>query len=425
MLKTKLTFLIFLTLIGLLVGAQKPNVILIMADDVGQECFPAYGGEDYSTPRLDELAQKGMVFDHCYSQSLCTPSRVKIMTGKYMFRNYTHFGYLRPDQKTTGHLMKEAGYKTAVVGKWQLNGLYDEHPGYDDASRPIHFGYDEYHLWQLTKGKNEGERFWDTIIEANGEVKSREELKGQYGPDLHRDFILDFMEKNKDQPFFVYYPMVLVHSPFVPTPDSENLKNKNKKQNFVDMVAYTDKIIGQIIDKTEELGIAENTLIMFTSDNGTHKSLTSRWKGQNLQGGKGSMKNSGNHVPLYAYWKGVTPKGKRCQDLVDFSDFYSTLAEISGQSISTEDVIDGVSFLPQLKGQVNQDKRQYVLLHYTPYWSHNGGRSLRNEVYKLYEDGRFYNITKDLHEDQNILKNAQGEMAETQRLKFQKMFIVF
>lgn len=403
-------------------AAKQPNIILIMTDDVGQECFPAYGGEDYETPRLDEIAQKGMVFDHCYSQSLCTPSRVKIMTGKYMFRNYTHFGYLRPDQKTTGHLMKDAGYKTAVVGKWQLNGLYDRHPGHDDPTRPQHLGYDEYHLWQLTKGKNEGERFWNTYIETNVNPKTKEDLKGQYGPDLHRDFVLDFMERNKSEPFFIYYPMVLVHSPFLPTPDSKDLKCKDKKQNFVDMVKYTDKIIGQIIDKTESLGIAENTIILFTSDNGTHTSLKSKWRGEDFKGGKGSMKNSGNHVPFYAYWKGMTPTGARNQDLVDFSDFYATLADITQQKLTKENPIDGISFLPQLKGQENSNKRDHLLLHYTPFWGDgkNSGRSIRDQNFKLYHDGRYFNVPKDIHENHIVQKGSLGERAETKRSLFQE-----
>ena len=100
---------------------SRPNIILIMADDVSWECFGSYGAEDYETPHIDALAAKGIRFDNCYSTPICTPSRVKIMTGQYNFRNYTHFGYLNPKDKTFGHLLQSAGYKTAIAGKWQLN----------------------------------------------------------------------------------------------------------------------------------------------------------------------------------------------------------------------------------------------------------------------------------------------------------------
>jgi len=422
--KFKIILSLFALLGGLQLGFadQHPNVILIMADDVGQECFTAYGAEDYNTPNLDQMAKQGVVFEHCYSQSLCTPSRVKLMTGKYMFRNYTHFGYLRPDQKTLGHLMQAAGYKTSIAGKWQLNGLYNDLPGSDDPTRPNLFGFDDYHLWQLTKGKSEGERYWDTLIESNGKVFTQAQLKGKYGPDLHRDFILNFMEKHKETPFFVYYPMVLVHDPFLPTPDSKNRACKNQKQNFVDMVSYTDKIVGQIIAKTESLGIAENTLIIFTADNGTHTSLTSRWKGQNIKGGKGSMKNSGNHVPLYVYWKGVSPTTARNTDLIEFSDFYATLADLTQQTLRPKDLIDGVSFLPQIKGLSNPHKRDFIIQHYTPFWGNdkNSGRSVRDQTYKLYQDGRFYHVPNDLEEKHALTKGSAGERAESKRTIFQQ-----
>ncbi len=131
----------------------RPNVVLIMADDIGWECFGAYGGQDYKTPRLDALCRAGVQMTHCYSTPLCTPSRVQIMTGKYNFRNYTHFGFLSPDERTFGQLMREQGYATAIAGKWQLNGLSNLLPGWDDTARPHHLGFDEYLLWQLTREK--------------------------------------------------------------------------------------------------------------------------------------------------------------------------------------------------------------------------------------------------------------------------------
>ena len=139
----KISLIILVMLAGLArahavnANERQPNIILVMADDVSWEAFGSYGGEDYKTPNLDQLASQGVRFSHCYSTPICTTSRVKIMTGKYNFRNYTHFGYLNPAEKTFGNLLQAAGYKTAIAGKWQLNGLYKSLPGDLDASRPI------------------------------------------------------------------------------------------------------------------------------------------------------------------------------------------------------------------------------------------------------------------------------------------------
>ncbi|MEM8736432.1 MAG: sulfatase-like hydrolase/transferase, partial [Planctomycetota bacterium] len=296
----------------------KPNVILIMADDVSWECFGCYGAEDYKTPRIDELARKGVRFKHCYSTPICTTSRVKLMTGKYNFRNYTHFGYLNPAEKTFGHLMQDAGYKTAIAGKWQLNGLTNKLPGHEDSTRPNKAGFNEFMLWQLTRPKSTkaggGERFWSPVFDHNSNLLTMEDNRNKYGPDMLCDFVCDFIDRNKANPFFVYYPMVLVHDPFVPTPDTIGDRSRGhetnkairteKKENFVAMVNYMDKIVGRITDRLDSHGLLENTIILFTADNGTNVSITSQWAGHSIKGGKGGMKDMGTHVPLVAYWKG-------------------------------------------------------------------------------------------------------------------------
>ncbi|MCF7818187.1 MAG: sulfatase-like hydrolase/transferase [Kiritimatiellales bacterium] len=405
-------------------AAVKPNVVLIMADDVGWEAFGCFGAEDYKTPNIDALAAKGVRFAHCYSTPLCTPSRVQIMTGKYNFRNNTHFGYLNPQEKTFGQLMRQAGYKTAIAGKWQLNGLYNNLPGCNDNTRPVQAGFDEYCLWQLTKGKGEGERFWSPPLEHNGTFVSAQENEGKYGPDLLCDFICDFIERNKEQAFFAYYPMVLVHDPFVPTPDTigdaprtqvANKAPKNKAQqkaNFVAMVNYMDKMVGRIMAKVEELGLAENTIIIFTADNGTNRSITSHWNGQSIQGGKGGLKDMGTHVPLIAYWKGHTPTGVVLDDLVDFTDFYATLADTAGIVPGKDDPIDGHSFYPQITGG-KATPREWVLCHYQPYWNALPGQFARTADFKLYRDGRFYAPQTDLDEQQDL---TGGSMPNAYRM---------
>jgi len=418
-------------------GDQRPpNVILIMADDVSWECFGCYGAEDYLTPNIDALAAGGLRFDHCYSTPICTPSRVKIMTGQYSFRNYTHFGYLDPAQKTFGHLMQEAGYKTAIAGKWQLNGLYHAAEGNDDNARPHEAGFDEYCLWQVTTGKSGergGERFWSPPLECNGSFLTKQDNQGKYGPDLMSDFLCDFIERHHDEPFFVYYPTVLVHDPFVPTPDTIGSESRGhetnkapksanaRKANFVAMVAYLDKIIGKLVAKVEQVGQLENTLFLFTADNGTNKSISSRWNGRDIRGGKGTTTDMGTHVPFVAYWKGHTPEGKVIDDLIDFTDFYATLAAAAGVAPGEDDPTDGHSFLPQLQGETGKP-RDWVLCHYQPYWGQFEGRQYaRDQVFKLYRDGRLFAVPSDLLETDDLSKSAAGKDKEAAREKLQQV----
>lgn len=393
----------------------KPNVILVMADDVSWECFGCYGGEDYKTPHIDRLAAEGIRFEHCYSTPICTPSRVKMMTGKYGFRNYTHFGYLNPEERTFGHMMQAAGYQTAIAGKWQLNGLYNALPGNQDSMRPRKAGFHQSMLWQVTKGKGQGggERFWNAPLEHNGRFVTQQENDGKYGPDLMTDFVCDFIEENREQPFFVYYPMVLVHDPFVLTPDTVgdqpivNTLNKApksrsaKKANFVAMVQYMDKLIGRITNHVDSLGLAEDTIIMFTADNGTNVSIRSQWQGQEIRGGKAGMKDNGTHVPFVARWQGHTKPATVLPDLIDFTDFYATLSDAAGRNTTDVDPIDGRSFFPQLNGK-SGNLRDWVLCNYQCYWNKEPGQYARTARYKLYRDGRFFDVPVDLDEQHNL-----------------------
>ena len=207
-----------------------PNVILIMADDIGFECLSINGSTSYKTPVLDSLARNGINFTKAISQPLCTPSRVKIMTGKFNFKNYDYFTYLNPKEKTFGNLFKENGYKTAVVGKWQLNGLKFELEGHDDNTRPHHFGFDEYSLWQLTKNKSFGERFANPLIEQNGKILPRDE--NAYGPDVVSDYAVDFIKRNKKQPSLSTIPCCwfTIRLYLLPTRPNGNLRIPDPKK---------------------------------------------------------------------------------------------------------------------------------------------------------------------------------------------------
>ena len=387
---------------------QKPNIILIMADDMGYECINANGGTSYQTPHLDKLAETGMRFEHCYSQPLCTPSRVKIMTGMSNVRNYVQFGVLKRDQTTFAHLLKKAGYATCIVGKWQLG---------KEADSAQHFGFDESCLWQHTRPARDNSRdtrYPQPHLEINGAPKDYP--AEAYGPAIVSDYLCDFMERHKDQPFLGYYPMILPHNPFVPTPDSEDPNCRDNNQNYQDMVAYIDKVVGKLVAKLDELGIRNNTLILFTCDNGSAGAIKSQLNGNMVQGAKGMMTDAGTHVPLIANWPGVIHTGKVSKDLVDFSDFLPTLCEAAKIEIPAELAIDGRSFLPLLQGEDYQP-REWIYCWY----SRGGGDAqqwARNQRYKLYPDGKLYDISQDrlektplsalTHEEQQAHATLQG-----------------
>ncbi|MEK6478629.1 sulfatase-like hydrolase/transferase [Catalinimonas sp. 4WD22] len=398
---------------------RRPNVILIMADDMGYECLSTYGSLSYQTPVLDSLAAHGIRFEQAVSQPLCTPSRVKIMTGLYNYRNYDYFGHLQNEAYTFGNLMKEAGYATCIAGKWQLNGLAykEELTHWNDANRPHHFGFDEYSLWQLTKSRGEGERYANPLIEQNGQVL--ENVEDSYGPDIFADFILDYIERKKDSSFFIYYPMVLVHDPFVPTPDSEKWENEEMRyQNdtayFKDMVAYTDKIVGRIVHKLRELELDENTILIFTGDNGTHPTISTKTEERLVRGGKGNTIDAGTHVPLIAYWPEKIREGLVYENLIEFSDFFPTLAELVGKQVKA----DGKSFYPLLSGQAQQ-ARENAFVHYDPRWGENVNQHrnqfVRTLDYKLYQDGNFYNLKQDILEENPL--SAANLSEEEKRIK--------
>ena len=336
----------------------QPNVILIMADDLGYECIGANGCDDYQTPVLDKLSASGVRFTNCFSNPICTPSRVKIMTGMFNVRNYIKFGLLGRKQKTFAHTFKAAGYTAGIAGKWQLGNEKDS---------PQHFGFDQSCLWQHTRkrtrdGEKHDSRFSNPRVEINGEPKDYD--NGEYGPDVCADFICDFIEQNKAKPFLAYYPMLLTHCPFTPAPDSKDWDPKSKgaetykgePKHFADMVHHMDKVVGQIITKLEELKLRENTIVIFTGDNGTDRPITTSLNGKKIRFGKGQMNDNGTRVPLIVSYPCKIQSGAVSDALVDFSDILPTICEVSGIAIPTDRPIDGVSFWSTLQGKTGRQK---------------------------------------------------------------------
>ena len=359
-----------------------------MADDMGYECVRANGGTSYQTPNLDALASSGIRFTNCHSQPICTPSRVQLMTGIYNNRNYIRFGFLDPSAVTFAQQLRESGYATCIGGKWQLSG---------GMSAPRHFGFDEFCLWQLTRRPS---RYPNPGLEVNG--REIDYTQGEYGPDVVSDFLCDFMTRHRDGPFLVYYPMILPHWPFEPTPDSPDwnprakgvLKGVGQDEYFDDMVAYTDKMVGKLVTRLEELGLRDRTVVLFTGDNGTYKSIRSVLNGREMYGGKGSTIDAGTHVPLIVSGPGV-PRGQTCADLVDFSDILPTVVELAGAKLPAGVRLDGRSFAPQLRGQRGQPRDWSYC-----WYERNGKRNkasqhVRTVRHKLYADGRFFDVIRD------------------------------
>jgi arylsulfatase A len=385
-------------------AADKPNVILIMADDLGYETIAANGGTSYKTPNLDRMAAGGVRFTHCYVQPLCTPTRMQLMTSKYNVRNYVNFGEMDPKEVTFGNLFKSAGYATCMAGKWQLGR---------EVGKPKRYGFDEYCLWQHLRRPS---RYPNPGLEIN-EVE-KDFKNGEYGPDIVNDYAIDFVTRQKDKPFFLYYPMMLTHGPYMATPDSKDWDPKETQesgskdpQHFADMVQYMDKLVGKLFATLDKLSLRENTLVLFVGDNGTGAGTRSMMGDKVVIGAKGTTNTFGMHVPCIASWPGKIASGRVSDDLVDSTDFLATICDAAGVSTAAAGKIDGKSFLPQLKGE-RGTPRDWVYCWYSPH-----GEPLRemafNQHYKLYRNGQFFDVAADPEEKKPLkVASLTGEAAE-------------
>jgi arylsulfatase A-like enzyme len=363
-----------------------------MADDLGFETLSVNGGESYNTPTLDKLAKQGTRFTNVYSTPLCTPSRVQIMTGKYNFRNYKEFGLLDPSEKTFANYLQEAGYRTAIAGKWQLGG---------NEETPFNFGFDEYLLWQLFKGD-----FWyrykNPRLYQNGKKIPEDSTKGKYGPDLFTDFINDFIKKESEKPFFIYYPMVLTHDPFQPVPGQKDFNqfdhlSVNDTSYFKKNVEYMDQMVGKIISSLEENNLLDNTILLFTGDNGTDKKVSSKFLGEWVQGDKGYTTKYGMQVPLIVYGQNPLWRGVINEDLIDFTDFLPTLLGLAGIPSEKLKGLDGRSFISNPNSKIGAaTPREWIYSFYEPKWSTFPNKEhVQDKRYKLYKSGEFYDYLND------------------------------
>lgn len=382
--------MIFLPRIGL--AATSPNVILILADDLGYGDISCNGQQKFSTPNIDRLAERGMNFTRHYAGStVCAPSRCALLTGKHTghttVRGNTEVQPegqqpMPADTFTLAHLMKQAGYATGIFGKWGLGAP-------DSVSEPLKMGFDRFYGFNCQRLAHHYYPYflWNDdrreILWGNFGLETQE-----YAPDLIQQRALEFVEANKDQPFFCYYALIQPHAEmFAPEAYMARYRGKFLPESsfkgvdggprfrkgpygsqpeahaaFAAMVAVLDDDVGELLARLEELGIADNTLILFTSDNGPHhegghdpayfNSAGSR------RGFKRDLYEGGIHVPMIASWPRKVDAGSETDHLSAFWDLLPTLGEATGQKIPAD--CDGVSFLPTLLSEPGQREHDYL-----------------------------------------------------------------
>jgi len=379
----------------------KPNIIFILADDWGLDRTGCYGADTFKTPHLDALAAGGLRFQTCYATPYCGPTRAELMTGRYPFRTGALGNGLAAsvDPKREFGLpamLRQTGYATALAGKWrQMTGDLRE------------WGFDEW----MTDPSPAGWSWEKSYLKNGQEVKLDAEV---YCPDVFHEFAIDFIRRHRDGPFFLHYASHFTHAPIVRTPLSKLGVEADKLQIFFDNHSYLDRQVGELVAELDRLGIREQTLIIFTGDNGPtvghHREAG--LGGRKILGGKGTLLEGGTRVPLIANWKGKTPPGQVCSDLVDFSDFHATFAELAGVTRPNHMVFDGRSFAPQLLGRPGQP-REHVFVQLQGEWF------VRDAGWKLTGRGELFDMSDAPFGEKLVAADAQSPGATAARKRLQ------
>jgi arylsulfatase A len=359
-------------------GVQsQPNIIFILADDLGIGNVGCYGADNFKTPHLDALAESGTRFEHCYSSPLCGPSRALIMTGRYAFRtgmtsNQTG-DLLKPANETMmPKVLKTAGYVSGMCGKWAQLPL-----------QPSDWGFDEYLRFEGS-GK-----YWNYQPKNKSYTLNGRQIPlhdGEYLPDRMHNFVVDFITRHKSQPFYMYYAMSHVHEKILPTPDTAP-GTRDIFKLYQDNVSYMDKLVGKLIAELERMQLRESTLIVFAGDNGTATPFYQRSTidGKILSGHKATMLECGALVPCLANWPGkIAPKGIT-KSLINICDFFPTLGTLAGASMPKGVTIDGRGFAPQLLGESSAWPRDWIFVELGRKWYDRDPEWKLNESKELYD----------------------------------------
>jgi arylsulfatase A-like enzyme len=437
---------------------KKPNFLFIVIDDLGWKDLTCYGSTFYETPNIDKLALEGMLFTAAYAASpVCSPTRAALLSGKNPARlHLTNWIRIRDEQKgkllpadfidqlpleefTIAEALKVEGYTNCFIGKWHLTNendslelYYPRGQGFDINIGGCYFGspwhgyFDPYKIPHLSSRK-----------------------EGEYLPDRLTDEALGFIEKNRDKPFLLYLSYYAVHKPIqakeemiekyrekaslLPARDIEFISERTAYTKLIQddpayaaMVKSVDDNIGHLIKKLDELGITENTIVIFTSDNGGLSTLRGRKDSPTailpLRAGKGWLYEGGIRIPLIIKWPGEIIQGSVCDVPVISMDLYPTLLEMAGLELNPEQHKDGFSLIPLLKDE-GKLKRSSIFWHY-PHYHGSGSRpsgAVRAGDYKLiqwYEDGsiELYNLKEDIGEKINLADKEKGKANKLKKI---------
>jgi arylsulfatase A len=386
---------------GHMISEKKPNIIFILADDLGIGEVSCYGADNFKTPNIDKLAQEGIRFTHAYTPSLCGPSRATILTGRYLFRtgatNQDSTGLMEPSVETMmPNILKPAGYTTAMIGKWGQLPL-----------DPAAFGFD-YYLKFRGSGVYWSSQDKKTDYMINGETYLLKDK--EYMPDVMHQHVVNFITEHRENPFYLYYSMSHIHGEILPTPDSTP-----DSDIYADNVKYMDKLVGKLVAELERLKLREKTLLVFFGDNGTAggHADSSTIGGRRLSGQKGTMLEGGSLEPLIVNWPGVSPVGVVCDDMLDSTDFIPTFAEVAGAILPTDRVLDGKSFNAQIHGKKGQP-RESIFIQLAGNWY------VRDRKWKLNQSGELFDMSNAPFEEKIVDANTKDAEAIAARKRLQK-----
>ncbi len=387
-------------------AAAKPNIVVILSDDQGYVDSGCYGGKDVRTPNIDRLAAEGVrLTDGYVSCPVCSPTRAGIMTGRYQQR----FGYytnqasnvagLPLEEITLAQVLRSAGYATGAIGKWHLGTQPDRHP----MSR----GFDEF--YGFLGGAHSYIKLRREDIPANPIMRGREAIDEQgYLTDLFTREALSFIERHKREPFFLYLAYNAVHGPLEATEKylSRVKADDPKRRTYLAMLAALDDGVGAVLDKLEEVGVSENTLVFFLTDNGGPTPKTTANNGP-LRGTKGTVWEGGIRVPFIVRWPARLPAGKTCSEPVISLDIFPTCLAAAGVPLPRGRTYDGKNLIPTLAGRSSGPLHEALFWAFR--WSPNGGFwAIRRGEWKLVHDAgtlHLFNLAEDIGEQRDLAQD--------------------
>lgn len=391
-------------------AAQKPNLILILMDDVGRDWVSCYGAK-HKTPNIDRLAEEGVRYETAWCTPISTPTRVTLLTGQYPFRHGWTTDYdvprqggagLSPDRFTTfARVLRDHGYSTVIGGKWQLN-----HLGRQPDALKEH-GFDEHCVRPgAEEGKPETEqRFRKGFLQVNGKRGG-----AAYGPDSINDYLIDFIRRHKDRPFLVYYPMLPTHGPHVVTPLDREENPRDEAIPYAGNVTYADQLVGKLVSAVDKLGLKGKTLIALTGDNGS--AVSGFLNGEPYPKGKGRETDGGAHVPFIVRAPFLNEGGITSRDLVDFTDLFPTFLDLAGIPAPQNLKLDGKSLAPSLRGSEDPyEKRSWVYSQLGEF------RMIRDWYHVVDNKGSFHNLILDPRQERPV--NKQDKIAPGRRQRLQ------